>query len=503
MSDTERMTPLHPFPWNGFLMLRLEYALLTGDVLQSLILRIIENRIESDRKKRYHTQLNALRGTVPDDVILDIERDLWVPISHAAFLYELYGLIKTEATLRKVLTALIERKLIFSRKGPGRYDPVEYQLNHKLLAKELHRMKEQGKAGYQPLTLSEVDTFMASPEYQAVTPLENDCCLASSSGYQGLTPGERQRPTPSPASRVSERDTLRGAEVAPSNRSLPEEPFPEATAEKRSISSSLEPVSDSAASVVEPGSLASDEIALALVTHKGTQHETPLESETANERPNAQAIPKDALIAEPPGDPSACAQTECLARRVEVTCSPIPPADISAGGGASVGMNGSPPHTPWTGECLLAAFETKRGTPYAPAIRACQLAATSRMAEYPLPAGLRLPPDAASFGDFYAFVNDRWTQEHYGEATPVYLMEPDKASGQPRFVRLLARYFAIQARTARSCPTPLLTLEQQVGLRPRIGVSGRPIFIPSGEPLKVLPPPRKSRPVVGYTVKEV
>lgn len=145
MSDTERMTPLLPFPWNGFLMLRLEFALLTGDVLQALVLRIIENRVENARKKRYHARLNALGGTVPDDIILDIERDLWVPISHAAFLYELYGLIKTETTLRKVLTALIERKLIFSRKGPGRYAPVEYQLNHQLLAKELHRMKEQGK----------------------------------------------------------------------------------------------------------------------------------------------------------------------------------------------------------------------------------------------------------------------------------------------------------------------------------------------------------------------
>jgi hypothetical protein len=106
MSDTERMNPFLAFPFNGFLKLRLEFALLTGDVMQTLLLRIIENRVDAQRKKLYQARLNAIGRTVPDDVILDIPTDIWVPISHAAFLYELYGLIKTEATLRKVLTAL-------------------------------------------------------------------------------------------------------------------------------------------------------------------------------------------------------------------------------------------------------------------------------------------------------------------------------------------------------------------------------------------------------------
>ncbi len=61
-----------------------------------------------------------------------------------------------------------------------------------------------------------------------------------------------------------------------------------------------------------------------------------------------------------------------------------------------------------------------------------------------------------------------------------------------RFSRLLARLAAPAPqdapRLSRGTVTP--TPEQLAGLRPIIGVSGRPRFIPSGPPLPVLPPER-------------
>ena len=110
MSDTERVSPLLSFPFNSFLMLRLEYALLTGNDLQALLLRIIEKRMEDQRRGFSQQRMNSLGGTIPQEVVLDIPKEVWVPISHASFLYDLYGLVQSENTLKKALQELRKRK---------------------------------------------------------------------------------------------------------------------------------------------------------------------------------------------------------------------------------------------------------------------------------------------------------------------------------------------------------------------------------------------------------
>jgi len=169
MSDTERMIPLLSFPFNSFLMLRLEYALLTGNTLQAILLRIIEKRMEEQRHRLYQEYMNAQNKTVPQALVLDIPTEVWVPISHASFLYDLYGLVQSENTLKKALQELRKRKFILIRKGQGRYAPDEYQLNLTLRHEEFKRM-QQGKAGYQPLTTSEGVLLKASSEGQKLPP---------------------------------------------------------------------------------------------------------------------------------------------------------------------------------------------------------------------------------------------------------------------------------------------------------------------------------------------
>lgn len=228
MSDSERITPLLSLPFNSFLMLRLEYALLTGNDLQAMLLRIIEKRMDDQRRHLYRERMNARNGTVPPEAVLDIARDVWVPISHAAFLYDLYGLVLSENTLKKALQELRKRQLIFTRKGQGRYAPDEYQLNLKLLHEEFQSMQQQGKAGYQPLTPSEVETLMASSEDQT------------------LTPSESQKLTPCKTVRGSKVDPLRVSELDPSNREITEERLREEAAEESDGPSPSEEVTPTA-----------------------------------------------------------------------------------------------------------------------------------------------------------------------------------------------------------------------------------------------------------------
>jgi hypothetical protein len=239
MSDAERVTSLLSFPFNSFLMLRLEYALLTGNDLQAILLRIIEKRMEDQRRRLYQERMNSQGGTVPQEVVLDIPKEVWVPISHASFLYDLYGLVQSENTLKKALHELRKRKLIFTRKGQGRYAPDEYQLNLKLLNEEFKRMQQQGKAGYQTLTPSEVDTLMAP------------------SGDQGLTPSEDQCLTPCTSARGSRIDPLRVSELDPSNRKITEEKGREEAAEEGDTSRTEEAASSAAAALSESEALLS------------------------------------------------------------------------------------------------------------------------------------------------------------------------------------------------------------------------------------------------------
>ncbi len=133
----------------------------------------------------------------------------------------------------------------------------------------------------------------------------------------------------------------------------------------------------------------------------------------------------------------------------------------------------------------MALVERKLGRTYDAAERPLQLAAARAIiARHP-------PLDLALFERVYDAGNDAWWKQHYGELHLTHLAALEK-HGTMRFSRLLARHTAsapqAAPRLSRGTITP--TPEQLAGLRPIIGVSGRPRFIPSATPLRVLPPER-------------
>jgi hypothetical protein len=164
MPQEERMSALLTFPFGSFLMLRLEYVLLTDNELEAKILRLIEKRMDDERKRRYQAQMNTMPpGTRETKAVLDIPKNVWVPISHALFLYDLYGLVQSENTLKRAIASLLRKQLILARKGQGRYAPTEYRLNLEKIAQEFAAMSQQGRAGYQPVAPSSNDPLASAP----------------------------------------------------------------------------------------------------------------------------------------------------------------------------------------------------------------------------------------------------------------------------------------------------------------------------------------------------
>jgi len=202
MPQEERMRALLAFPFGSFLMLRLEYVLLTGgNELEAKILRLIEKRMDDERRRRYQTQMNKMPpGTKETTAVLDIPKNIWVPISHALFLYDLYGLVLSENTLKRALSSLLKKQLILTRKGQGRYAPAEYQLNLEKIAQEFAVMSEQGRARYQPVIPSPDDPLQTASEDQAITL------------------SEQQAMIPSPTARVSTADPLRVSVIDPNRK---------------------------------------------------------------------------------------------------------------------------------------------------------------------------------------------------------------------------------------------------------------------------------------------
>lgn len=145
----------------------------------------------------------------------------------------------------------------------------------------------------------------------------------------------------------------------------------------------------------------------------------------------------------------------------------------------------APPESVLSAEALVALVERKRGTLYDAQARQCQLVAARTLLD------LNLPLDLSLIERLYETCNDDWWQAHYGDLHLTHLVEREK-HGQPRITRLLARLQARNGSATRQATTASAS-EQESGRHPAIGVSGRPLFHLSGQPLKVLPPERSPR----------
>lgn len=408
MSDSERITPLLSLPFNSFLMLRLEYALLTGNDLQAMLLRIIEKRMEDQRRRLYQQRMNSMRD-VPQEVVLDIPKEVWVPISHAAFLYDLYGLVLSENTLKKALHELRKRKLIFTRKGQGRYAPDEYQLNLKLLNEEFKRMQQQGKAGYQPLTPSEVDTLMAS------------------SGYQPLTPSEGQRLIPCKTVRGSKVDPLRGSESDPSNREITEERFREEVVEEGGTSGSE--VSEVVVSTAAAPRFSEGE-SLVSGQDEPASGQAPYPTVSEQEQTDLIGASSDNQQGSSPALTGASGSSQTASSVAPASTSPSSPLEQPGTSPASTAAKAK--DETLLPEALVALVEHLLGEPYDAQARACQMEAARTLL------AMNLVTDLSTLERVYAACYDDWWRQHYGKMHLTHLLEREK-SGQLRIVRLLAR----------------------------------------------------------------
>ncbi len=155
-SHETKMEPLVSFPYNAFLMVRLEYVQILRDDLQAKLLRIIEAHIETQRLVLYREAMNKSDSNQP----IDIPKDIYVPISYKLFMNDLFGLVSSENTIKKNLNILISYKIIFRKEAPKKkYAPPEYSINTTALQMLLDALKNPG---YQSLIPSILDTLKLS-----------------------------------------------------------------------------------------------------------------------------------------------------------------------------------------------------------------------------------------------------------------------------------------------------------------------------------------------------
>ena len=163
----EKISKFLDYPYDSFLMLRLEFMLIFNDELTAKILRIIEKNVETERKHIYRKTVNKM-GSVPAEVV-EITTDIWVSISYKTFMTDLFGTVNSENTLKRAIKELEKMKVIFRRHEPKKkYDAPQYKIHQPVLQMLLSVLK---MPGYQNLIPSIIDTLKNLPP-QEMTPSE-------------------------------------------------------------------------------------------------------------------------------------------------------------------------------------------------------------------------------------------------------------------------------------------------------------------------------------------
>lgn len=157
-SRETKMEPLLSYPYNAFLMVRLEFVQILQDDLQAKLLRIIEAHVENQRMALYREAVNSQKSDSGQSI--EIPKDIFVPISYKLFMNDLFGLVTSENTIKKNLKVLIDYKIIFRKPAPNKkYAAPEYSINTTALQILLDALKIRG---YQSLIPSILDTLKDS-----------------------------------------------------------------------------------------------------------------------------------------------------------------------------------------------------------------------------------------------------------------------------------------------------------------------------------------------------
>ena len=231
VSHETKMEPILSYPYNAFLMVRLEFVQILQDDLQSKLLRIIEAHIETQRMVLYREAVNRQKGNSIQPI--SIPKDIYVPISYKLFMNDLFDLVTSENTIKKALNQMINCRIIFRKEAPKkRYAAPEYSINTTVLQILLNVLKNPG---YQTLIPSIIDALKNSYP-QELTP----------SGYQTLI-SSILKSSSEGQSRVSNFDTnIRESNITDKNECAPDEKSSqEETLTPSSTHSSLSSVSSS------------------------------------------------------------------------------------------------------------------------------------------------------------------------------------------------------------------------------------------------------------------
>ena len=206
-SNEMKMEPLLSFPFNAFLMVRLEYVQILQDDLQAKLLRIIEAHIETQRIVLYREAVNKQPSNSKQAI--SIPKDIFVPISYKLFMNDLFDLVTSENTIKKALNVLIKCKIIFKKEPPKkRYAAPSYSINTTALQILLDVLKDPG---YQTLIPSIIDALKNSYPQDLIP-----------SWYQTLIPSNSNSSSEE-KSRVSEVDTnIRKKNITDKNERKPD-----------------------------------------------------------------------------------------------------------------------------------------------------------------------------------------------------------------------------------------------------------------------------------------
>lgn len=176
------------FPCRSYLMIRLDYVLISEDELEAKILRIIEMYMDIERMIIYRDLLNAPGSKVDPNAVTEVTKDVWPAISYRLFKNDLYDHDMSDNTLKRAIRSLKKKQFIaIDDSREKRYEAPKYQILVENVQKEFDLITRLGKAGYQKLMVSKIDTIKT--EY-----------------HQILTPSEGQNLIPSTDSRVSNFD---------------------------------------------------------------------------------------------------------------------------------------------------------------------------------------------------------------------------------------------------------------------------------------------------------
>lgn len=194
MSHKEEKIPNYiDFPYDIFLMLRLEFLALCQDELEAKIMRIIEKAVNDEWERIYRERC----ASTPKNEPVKMPEQVWVIIPNRYFLDRLLGTVQSETTLKAAMKSLIQKKkFIFRRERRGRYEAPEYTLNKKALVQFFATLPSDPRLLDMKIIMKQERKKNIKEGDQKLTPSKPDPII--SEGVKNW-PYDHQKLTPSPS----------------------------------------------------------------------------------------------------------------------------------------------------------------------------------------------------------------------------------------------------------------------------------------------------------------